>query len=118
MITLGKALFRHLNEWCKANSKYLIVTTTGWHKLEDANTSSEPTKAFMSVSDEFFKSINTPFLDISPYVSQIRAINPGKYIISVDCHPNENGHKLIAEMSWRQFINSQISEYCRTGLSL
>ena len=79
-IVLGKRLFYHLNEWCKANSTYLIVTTTGWHNLSDAKSSEEPTKAFMSVADEYFRSINVPFFDISPDISELRAGNKEKYI--------------------------------------
>jgi len=110
--SLGIALFKRLKDWCDNNSVFLYVTTTGWFDLSDAETSKEPAKAFLYVAHDFFKEINIPFFDISPAVYGKVKEMPGEFIIHGDGHPNENGSKLIADMSWQLFIRKQLHEYC------
>lgn len=111
--SLGMTLFKRLKDWCDNNSVFLYVTTTGWFDLSDAETSREPAKAFLYVANEFFKEINVPFSDISPAVYGKVKERPDEFIIHGDGHPNENGSKLIADMSWQLFIRKQLHEFCR-----
>ena len=111
-IALGTNLFSHLKQWSEAHNATLLITTTGWHSI-DAKTPEEPTKAFMSVADEYFKREDIPFVDISSSVSTKIVSNPEQYIIAGDGHPTESGHQLIGSTSWQLFIKSQLSEYCR-----
>lgn len=68
--------------------------------------------AFMSIADNFFKQEGIPYLDISPYVLKKISLNMDAYIINGDGHPNEKGHRLIANTSWQYFIKGQLLKYC------
>ncbi len=111
--SLGKALFQRLKKWCDNNSVFLFVTTTGWYNLSNADTYKDPTKAFLYAAQDFFQDINVPFFDTSPVVYKKRKERPGEFIVQGDRHPNEDGSKLIADISWQLFIKEQLNEYCR-----
>jgi len=109
-IKLGQAIFKRIKKWCDENNAELIITTTGWHNLNNADISLEPTKAFMSHSSTFFNSIGASFFDISTFVSKYKTID---MIIPDDGHPNEAGSKLIADSAWKLFIKDQLYKYCQ-----
>ena len=111
-IALGKAMFKRVKRWCKNNGSILLVTTTGWHDIYAMEGGDEKTKAFMDVADDFFRSLDVPFLDISDFVSEVRGNNREAYIFDGDGHPNEMGAELIARVSWNEFIRQCLADFC------
>jgi len=107
-ILLGRALFTRLQDWCNLHDVSLCVTTIGLfdHGLFDR--SDEPTIAFMSSAEEFFRSRGVPFSDSSPTLYARWQADADAFQIPVDSHPNEAGAALIAETSW-PFIRDQIT---------
>jgi|APSaa5957512535_1039671.scaffolds.fasta_scaffold50871_1 hypothetical protein len=100
---LVRALFKRMKIWCDTNHISLCITTTGWYNMSHA----------LGNTNEFFKSIDLPFLDIAPSVYEKIGDNRSEFILHGDGHPNEKGSKLIADMSWKLFIKKQLLEYDR-----
>ncbi len=113
-VLLGQLLFERLNKWCNENNAQLLVTTTGWHASGNLKSQNEPTIAFMEQAPDYFKSQKIPFYDIS---SDCRAVPlfPDNFIIPGDGHPNESGHKLIADFAWNRFIKERLSKMAAKG---
>ena len=100
---LVRALFKRMKNWCNINDISLCITTTGWYNMSHA----------LGNTNEFFQSIDVPFLDIAPSVYERIGDNRSEFIFHGDGHPNEKGSKLIADMSWKLFIKKQLHEYDR-----
>ena len=108
-IKLGHTLFIYLDKWCSNRDVDLYISTTGWHSAKKSdNNWFELTRIFMSTAQEFFKSINVPFFDISPYMPEDKT----KYTFP-ERHPNEEGAKLIADNVWRNFLKERLTNYLR-----
>ena len=111
-IRLGQALFLRLKNWCEEHGAVLYVVTTHWH-YPDYALSPEPTRAFMSIADEFFLQLGVPYFDASSEVFALRQSAPEQYALAAeDHHPNEAGSKLIADHTW-PFLKEQFAVYLR-----
>jgi lysophospholipase L1-like esterase len=97
--TMGRALFRRLDNWCRRHGAELLVTTPGFHfRLEGLE--NEPTAAFLQTADSFFEQASIPYRDITPEVYSAIKETPQDFTIVGEGHPNERGHKLIAHHAW------------------
>ena len=115
-VRLAKALFLRLKEWADSHEALLIVTTTGYHNPSpsEAETSNKYTKAFMSIAEEYFQSIDVPFIDVSPYIYSIMHEDIDKFRIIDDHHPNSLATDLISKSTWKYIIKDQLSTYLST----
>ncbi|MDY6974183.1 MAG: SGNH/GDSL hydrolase family protein [Thermodesulfobacteriota bacterium] len=98
----GRALFQRLNAWCRNHNVHLFVVTTGWngfYPVEDWAELNEPTAVFLMETQRIFEEDNIPFHDLGPYFKTLRDVR-GDFMIPRDGHPNEAGHKLIADRVW------------------
>lgn len=107
---LGQALFTHLKETCSRRATELYIVTTGWQSVKKSENYREPTRVFMSQAQEFFKSLDVPFCDISPQIIKIKK-ETGKQYSFPEGHPNEEGSRLIAENIWQYFLKERLADY-------
>ncbi len=104
----GKILFVRLNELAKKCKSELNVIYTGWYDYKNLPFLHNPTIYFLSEAKNFFKNQNIKYFDLTDRM-KIMHINPRKYIIKYDGHPNELGHKIIAENIIHLFKTNQIN---------
>jgi lysophospholipase L1-like esterase len=111
---LAKAIFQRIKNWCSKNKSGLMVTTHGWGKnivdeLQKKKLGTcEPTVAFQLCAKSFFQEENIPFYDSTELINELRGKNSKDYVIPLDCHPNEKGAALIAQVIWKQFLQEQL----------
>lgn len=97
-VPLGRALFRRLERWCDDHDAELLVVTHGFHRWYGERLS-HADRLFWMQAPEFFASEGIPFGDMTDRVSGA-APSYEDYITADRVHPNEAGHRLIAEASW------------------
>ena len=106
-----------MHNWSQKNNCKLWVTNTGWGKtLENElkvgdKSKLEPTIAFQTISRDFFEQLKIPYFDNTDSVNLQRSDNPKSYVIPLDCHPNEKGAKLIADIIWKNFLRERLSKF-------
>jgi hypothetical protein len=97
-VALGKALFRHLDSWCKSRGVRLIVLTTGLQRPPFKDVLHEGTLRFLDEAPAFFEGLNVPFKDIEDGLKS-RCPKPESLLLPNDPHPNEEGARQIAEVA-------------------
>jgi lysophospholipase L1-like esterase len=109
-LRLEQSLFYRLKMLCEKNNADLFVTTTGWNAMPEPRGDLAGNDRFIADADKFFEGLNIPFYDISPYVTDMWALDYDKYFSS-DFHPNETGSALIGRTVWNHFLKEQLTEY-------
>jgi len=96
---LARALFRRIKAWCGEHGVRLLVATYGFHRWYGESLS-QADRAFYDQTEEFFAKEGIPFGDVVDEVSAAAPSYEG-FITADGVHPNEAGHRLIAEAVWR-----------------
>jgi len=93
-IALAKMLYLRLNELSKKCGSDLLVIYSGWYdyNIDDKN----PTLIFLKEAKQFFEENKINYFDFVKSMTEIHE-NFKSFIIPNDHHPNENGHKKIAD---------------------
>lgn len=108
---LGRALYRRLARWCKEHDTPLLVMTYGFHRWYGEKLS-RADRVFWENAPEFFAEEGIPFGD--PTEVSDAAPTYEDYITADGVHPNEAGHRLIAEHSWK-WLQPQLARYLETA---
>ncbi|MCM8792164.1 MAG: hypothetical protein NC826_03335 [Candidatus Omnitrophica bacterium] len=107
-IVLTKELFIRLKKICVREGIDLYVTTTGYIFTEKYNAC---TQVFITdIAGDFFRSMNVPFYDISPY-NKITEANKMYYRFLPEGHLNAKGAELMALDIWHYFLRKQLTDY-------
>jgi hypothetical protein len=110
-VLLGRALFLRLQNWCAARGTALYVTTTGRHGPAPSDPTLDATRAFIAQADEFFRSVQIPYCDISPAFFALPEQERLTHSIEKDGHPSAHGSRFIAEQVWHEFLRAQLTQY-------
>jgi lysophospholipase L1-like esterase len=95
---LARALFRRIKAWCGEHDVQLLVATYGFHRWY-GEFLSQADRAFYGQAEQFFAEEGIPFGDVVGAVSAAAPSYEG-FITADGVHPNEAGHRLIAEAVW------------------
>ena len=93
-IILAKLLYLRLKKLIEDCDSKLIIIYSGWYNynLNDKN----PTLIFLKEAKIFFENHNIKYYDLTEEMKDVH-YNYNNYLIPHDGHPNEKGHKIIAE---------------------
>ncbi len=99
---VGEALFRYLHQLCQRRFVRLMVITTGWEAIEEANASRKPTSRFPLSAGTFFAHEGIPFYSLKSEVGARILADAARYTIAAprDWHPNEEGVGLQVQAAW------------------
>jgi hypothetical protein len=87
-------LYRRLLEVGAAHSARVVVLTTGWPSAADA------TQGFLETAESWFAGSGTLFFDHQAEIESALGGSLASYVIRGDTHPNEEGHRFIADVTW------------------
>ena len=93
-IVLAKMLYLRLNKLSKECGSDLLIIYSGWYNynIDDKN----PTLIFLKEAKKFFEENKINYFDFVDNMIEIHH-DFNSFIIANDHHPNENGHKKIAD---------------------
>jgi lysophospholipase L1-like esterase len=103
-LSLGRALFSRMDDWCDQRGVRLFVVTTGFQWLYSTvlpDSDLEPTREFLKDAPSFFADQGIPFHDTSVELAQAMRPRPREFVIPNDFHPNEAGSLLVATAVWK-----------------
>ena len=106
-VTLGKMLFLRIKKLSNECGSDLMVIYSGWFDYDESGWSNynekdrerlntNPTFKFLRQASVFFKKQNIEYYDLVKKMGIVHQ-NFNDYLIIGDGHPNEAGHKIIAE---------------------
>lgn len=105
-LSLGKAIFKKMDEWCVSNSCELLITTTGFFPSADTVVSAHTLRLYNALKEGSVElSDNVRFFDPSKCMSSKINSDYNSIKIPGDSHPNEQGAKLIADCTWIELKN-------------
>ncbi len=104
----GKILLLRLKETSKKCNTQLNIIYSGWYDYQNLPLLDNPTLHFLKYSKNFFEKHDIKFFDLSNMMKKMHE-KPEEYIITYDNHPNELGHKIIAENLKYLFSNNLIN---------
>lgn len=107
VVVKGQKLFEKINNWCVKRNIPFVVLTTGWHfdyfynRNEKTNS---PNIAFLQKAEEFFRTNEIFYYELTPDLIKEMGNNKEDYIIKGDFHPNEKAAKIISNYSWEYLL--------------
>ncbi|WP_153038392.1 hypothetical protein [Balneola sp. EhC07] len=105
-LSLGKAIFEKMDEWCVSNNCELLITTTGFFPSADTAVSAHTLRLYNALKEGSAElSDKVRFFDPSECVSSEINSDYNSIKIPGDSHPNEQGAKLIADCIWIELKN-------------
>ena len=84
---------KKINEKCNSE---LNIIYTGWADYSYQMSKNNPTRKFLMEAPTFFKKNDIKYYDLTDQMTLVHK-NFNDYLIPMDAHPNEKGHKIIAE---------------------
>ena len=95
-VVLVKMLFLRMKKVNKECNSDLTVIYTGWADYNYQTSKNNPTTKFLIEAPIFFKKNKIKYYDLTNKMRIVHK-NFNDYLIPMDHHPNEKGHKIIAE---------------------
>jgi len=95
-VVLTKMLFlrmKKVNDKCNSD---LTIIYSGWADYNYQLSKNNPTRKFLMEAPTFFKKNDINYYDLTDQMTLVHK-NFNDYLIPMDAHPNEKGHKIIAE---------------------